>query len=567
LVTTSVGNRSWHTVWESEHELPLDYPAVWSLSETEGGLQLRRPPTADEDGPATLDVPFEETRQGVEFTLPPTAIRRGMRQVRVRILRVPPIPPAYRPMPAKRGRTTQFRQTDLYVYSGCRDFLLACRCVRRLYGCLLDNRRIFAFYKSGDGYKIKAYREDVVLETANGEVETIPVGVPEYLDHTTMEQGTIRWRDYWWRVNEVDRPEELPGILFEDDDIPESLWFKRVGKSLGLGLIVMTILVQIVGRSFFQTKKVLPQEVVLKQPKIIPLQVAKLRPTPAPKVAEKKPKPKKEAAPPKRVAAKPKPPKPQPPPRLAKAQPKPQPRAPAPRRPSPPVAKSAPPPPNPAVQQQAQLAKSLSFLSPSKNRPAAIASDASAAKYKDSAATDVKDLKSKSSLRGISGSRDTGDVALRDSRDIKADGGISGSQRGKGLNEVQGKVSLNALYDPNAGADMGSAMGSGKGMQLSGPGSVSDSLIEKTLAKYLSKFQYCYEKALLNDASLAGTVVVQWTIESSGAASDVKIVRSQIPNKGMQNCLAREIGKINFPHPSGGSVTIKYPFAFSSSSL
>ena len=102
---------------------------------------------------------------------------------------------------------------------------------------------------------------------------------------------------------------------------------------------------------------------------------------------------------------------------------------------------------------------------------------------------------------------------------------------------------------------------------MSGDGQVEESEIEKALAKRLQQFQYCYEKALLSNSSLAGTVTAQWTIGTGGSASDVKIVRSQLRNEGLHQCIAKEIRNVKFPAPSGGAVTLTYPFAFSSTTM
>lgn len=102
---------------------------------------------------------------------------------------------------------------------------------------------------------------------------------------------------------------------------------------------------------------------------------------------------------------------------------------------------------------------------------------------------------------------------------------------------------------------------------MNGPGQIPESAIEKIMAKYVSKFQYCYEKALLADGSLAGNILMQWTIGPDGTSSDVKVVRSQLNNSGLHSCIIKELSRIRFPSPSGGAVTIKYPLAFSSATL
>ena len=113
---------------------------------------------------------------------------------------------------------------------------------------------------------------------------------------------------------------------------------------------------------------------------------------------------------------------------------------------------------------------------------------------------------------------------------------------------------------------MGSALG-GSSFSISGSGKVSDAAILKILEKNMQKFQYCYEKALLKNASLAGQLTMEWTIETSGSTTHVKVVKSQLNNGSLHQCMNTELSRISFPNPKGGAVIVKYPFAFSSSQI
>lgn len=135
----------------------------------------------------------------------------------------------------------------------------------------------------------------------------------------------------------------------------------------------------------------------------------------------------------------------------------------------------------------------------------------------------------------------------------------------KGLNDVQGKVSLDHLYSENG--EPGAGLSGGKSIEMSGPGTISEALIEKALAKFLNRFQYCYEKALLTDASLGGNLVVQWTITTAGRATESKVVKSQLNNADLHKCVLKVLGEVPFPQPKGGAVQVKKTFAFSSASI
>jgi hypothetical protein len=149
--------------------------------------------------------------------------------------------------------------------------------------------------------------------------------------------------------------------------------------------------------------------------------------------------------------------------------------------------------------------------------------------------------------------------------------GAAGSGgEGKALNGVEGKVTLAALYTdgPGGGTDMSGAFGDGAGgIEVSGMGSVDQSALEKALARRLEKFQYCYEKALLSDASLSGNIMMGWSINTSGKAWKIKVVKSQMNNNKLHGCITKEIRGIPFPRPKGGELYVKFPFNFSSSTL
>jgi hypothetical protein len=219
------------------------------------------------------------------------------------------------------------------------------------------------------------------------------------------------------------------------------------------------------------------------------------------------------------------------------------------------------------AQQQAQLAQSLSFLSPSKNRIASapVVSQESVNRKYAATARGMLENGSKSSVLSNMASRSgsDGEINTRTSRNMSSDGVPGGTGRHKGLNEVQGRVSLAAL---GGGGDLGSSL-SGRGISMSGAGHISEAAVEKALSRYLEKFQYCYEKALLSDSTLAGNILMQWVISQEGVPESITVVRSQMNNQKLHQCISKILSGIKFPTPQGGAVTIKYPFAFSPSSL
>jgi hypothetical protein len=206
----------------------------------------------------------------------------------------------------------------------------------------------------------------------------------------------------------------------------------------------------------------------------------------------------------------------------------------------------------------------LNFLSNSGPKAAVVTQNNPDARYKTMAQAVPTSNTSGEALNKLAKSdRSDGPIETESARTMNAKIAVAGGGS-KSLNDVQGRVSLSSIT--SGGGDVGSSLTS-KGMAISGDGSLAESEIEKVLSKYLQRFQYCYEKALLSDSSLAGHILVQWTIGSGGATSDVKVIRSQLNNALLHQCLTSEIGKVRFPAPQGGNVIVKYPFAFSSTPL
>jgi len=208
---------------------------------------------------------------------------------------------------------------------------------------------------------------------------------------------------------------------------------------------------------------------------------------------------------------------------------------------------------------RAKLAKSLNFLSKSPGDFAA--------------RMNYKDLKFDQKIEQDSGKKNylnklaatniaQGPVDTGGS--IRAIGTISttgkGARGGRFVEGVQSKVASNDLSAGGVGFDTG-------GLRTSGDGSIDQALIERTLAKYMAKFQYCYERSLLTEPTLAGNVSFSWNLTSSGKAEHVQVVKSQLNHAGLHGCIEKVISAVKFPSPKGGTVTVKYPFNFSSTSI
>jgi len=558
-VTTSVNGQTLRTVWDTAEPLAVGMKGHWSLERTEHGFIARemtgrrkRTPTGN-----TILIPFETVTEGRETELP-FAIGDEARALTLRIHPLRPIKPAYLPTSEPLiGTGPDKRPSVLFIFYGVKKLLVRYARTGGDYKAIISRKRIFDCVRKDDAYEVTAYKEGLTLEH-NGHKRLLVANLPERVTEEEMIQGTIEWGIHWWRMNRIPIPPALPPKE-EDEETPDRVFYKKVSLSVSVGFALLLTMVMLTPKPKEHAKVTKPPvEITLKQPKIVqkkpePVVIAEPKPAPEPP----KPTPKKPEPPPKKVAEQP-PPKPQPPQKVA--QPKPQPPTPA-----------APPAPSPEqvkAKQQAQLAASLSFLSPSQNRPAAnVPNNLQKAneKYNNVTAVDTKATSNTLKNMAAQSTAPTGNISTNNARNIASDVNLEGG-RGKSLNKVQGKVSLQALYDPNATDEIGSSI-SKKGISMSGSGQIPESLIEKVLSKHVQKFQYCYEKALLTDASLAGNIIMQWTITASGSPTEVKVVRSAMNNPTFHSCITRELSGIQFPKPSGGSVTVKYPLAFSSATL
>jgi len=86
-------------------------------------------------------------------------------------------------------------------------------------------------------------------------------------------------------------------------------------------------------------------------------------------------------------------------------------------------------------------------------------------------------------------------------------------------------------------------------------------IIRRYINRNLMKLQYCYEKELLANKTLQGTVTVAFTISAQGSVGTS--TASGMKNKNVESCVASVIHDIEFPKPhDGNEVTVTYPFMF-----
>ena len=540
LVITSSGKSFRRIFWNTRKPLTLDHPRRWVLETTSGnGLRARQVKRKNET-PQSIRIDLSEAGKH-PLTL---SDAKSGHPLSLRIFPLTPLRPAFvtKERPSKR--------LQRIIYCGAGESIFHCKRMGKIYLSALADVKFFELRRTVYGYQVTALVDGLTFQTAGKKTTPCKKSTSVFIDHQDVHTGVFKCWKYWWRVNRVPAPEQftfpLDGKTAHGED-----WVGRACKGILLSVFFLMMILPLVSRFIHKPKVVAKTEISLKEPKKIfappvvppPLKIVppvvppivKAEPKPIPAPALPAPlQPHNEDASPPRVASKPKP------------------------------AKNTPPAPQERAVAVQQLAKSLTFLSPQAKRNAAKMPDFRENTFNSTQEVPTEKKEDSSFLERVADSNESGEIHTQSARNIQIpqEGGSAGDN-------VRARVSVSSLYGGKSGGT-GEGPGSsleGRGLSLSGEGTLSQQLVEKTLEKSLNKFQYCYEKALLSDGALAGTVLMQWMIRVDGEVSDVKVVRSELNQSELHACLTRELMKIHFPTPKGGTVIIKYPFSFSSGSL
>jgi hypothetical protein len=78
----------------------------------------------------------------------------------------------------------------------------------------------------------------------------------------------------------------------------------------------------------------------------------------------------------------------------------------------------------------------------------------------------------------------------------------------------------------------------------------------------LGAMRACYKAALADDRTLAGKVVMHWTIDLAGIPRGVTVESNTMRASTVPKCLRGTIESWRFAKPAGGSVDVSFPFVF-----
>ncbi len=539
-VTVIRGPRSEYFIWDTSSPLTIGYPPKWILVKTQQGASIFRVGKNRKlNGPPTCTALESEIDKGAKIELPRNYDRGFSFPVDIRISRLRSLRPSYLPWWQKTGQPTG----HIILYSGVRHWAQRSVIFNNSYGVQIAGRRAFTCRMRDGKLEMSIHCDDLNYRSHTAKEQALERGKKYQLSAQKICAGSIWWHMQWWRFEFAPRPQNLPYRPHLEKDIEESDRLKKLG-IVSLLLFLFYAAICIFSPSSRQTV-VQTVDIDIGAHKILPKvdepKTNKDLFKPPPKVAKEKMEPKRRDTQKKR------------------------------RNPPPVIVHKPIRKPTPSAEVLAQRAitatrvaitKSLGFLSSAPSGGAVFRAQYNNAKgYQPVANISFPVMSGKKYVFGKNtGPLIEGPIDTKSSRTINA---AVGAGYYRGDYRVMGKVSVGSL---SSGGSFGDSLSSG-GLSLGGSGRISEAALLNALAKRLQQFQYCYEKSLLRDAQLAGNIVMEWTISTSGGAFNIKVVKSQLNRSDLHSCIASEIGKIRFPSPTGGSVIVKYPFNFSSTSL
>ena len=97
-------------------------------------------------------------------------------------------------------------------------------------------------------------------------------------------------------------------------------------------------------------------------------------------------------------------------------------------------------------------------------------------------------------------------------------------------------------------------------------GSLDSSQVAKVVQSRMRMVQDCYERELKRDPNLQGKIEIEFTIGEDGRVESARVSSNKMGSDPVGACIVSRIRTWRFPKPSGGSVTVNFPFIFAPSS-
>jgi hypothetical protein len=96
---------------------------------------------------------------------------------------------------------------------------------------------------------------------------------------------------------------------------------------------------------------------------------------------------------------------------------------------------------------------------------------------------------------------------------------------------------------------------------LSDPAMIRE-MVQGVIGKYKGQMKYCYEQQLKNNESLKGIWYLTFTIQTTGAVSNVRAFSSSASNPELEACMVRKASAWRFQRVSESQYIQQYPFRF-----
>ena len=145
---------------------------------------------------------------------------------------------------------------------------------------------------------------------------------------------------------------------------------------------------------------------------------------------------------------------------------------------------------------------------------------------------------------------------------LAAGDGVQVARKGSGVVSTAGQVQDN-VGQLDAGGRAGVR---GRVTKLASrmkvQGTIEREEISRVVNAHINQIQACYERAMIEEPSLAGRIVFDWTITTSGSVRAVRVNMSTMPSTAVPECIRDHIKTWQFARPTGGEAVISYPFAF-----
>lgn len=146
-------------------------------------------------------------------------------------------------------------------------------------------------------------------------------------------------------------------------------------------------------------------------------------------------------------------------------------------------------------------------------------------------------------------------------------GGGGGGSGIKGLEMLRGKGGggIGALGAGNIGKGaVAGTVAHAASRNVGAQGSIDKEAVARVINSHLHEVSSCYERALLKTPGLAGKIILEWQITTTGSVGFAKTKSSTMQSPAVESCILTALKGWRFPQAKGAGVLITYPFMFNS---